>query len=180
MTPPFSCGCMDEATPVRMSSELTIIKQRRWSDCGPAALATVIEHHGSPADSDYIADAVALGRGGTDLLSLSQVAKRLGFWTQGSKGSYNAIPNLSLPVIAHVRRLLGGGHFVVVYGWNPLNVVLADPAIGIRKVSRRAFCRQWTGYLLTVAPAPRPQTLVMSEPADFPASLPVAVGRCAD
>jgi ABC-type bacteriocin/lantibiotic exporter with double-glycine peptidase domain len=137
-----------------MSSELTIIKQRRWSDCGLAALATVRKHRGSPADFDYVGDAIALGRGGTDLLDLSQIAKRLGFWTQGLKGSYNAIPNLSLPAIAHIRRLLGGGHFVVVYGWNPLNVVLADPAIGIRKVSRRAFCRQWTGYLLTVAPAP--------------------------
>jgi ABC-type bacteriocin/lantibiotic exporter with double-glycine peptidase domain len=83
MAPLFFRGCMDEATPVRMSSELTIITQRRWSDCGLAALATVIEHHGSPADFDYIGDAVAFGRGGTDLLSLSQVAKRPGFLDSG-------------------------------------------------------------------------------------------------
>jgi ATP-binding cassette subfamily B protein len=53
-----------------------------------------------------------------------------------------------LPAIAHLRRRLGGGHFVVVHRWTSAYVVIADPAVGLRKLSRRAFRRRSTGYLL--------------------------------
>ncbi len=34
----------------------------------------------------------------------------------------------TLPAIAHVRRRVGGGHFVVIHRWTSTHVVLADPA----------------------------------------------------
>ncbi len=131
-------------------------RQRRGNDCGPSALATVAAHHGLTVGNEDILDAVALDRHGTDLLTISQAAERLGFWTQGIKGTYDVIPEFMLPAIAHVNRRLGSGHFVVIHRWTCSHVVLADPAVGIRKVSRRAFCRCWTGYLLAIMPAPAP------------------------
>jgi len=139
-----------------MARELTMVRQRRGNDCGPSALATVVAYHGFTTDNGVIFNAVALNRRGTDLLTISRAAERLGFRTQGIKGSYDTIPELILPVIAHVRRRLGGGHFVVVHRWTCSHVVLADPAAGIRKVSKRTFCRRWTGYLLAILPAPIP------------------------
>jgi ABC-type bacteriocin/lantibiotic exporter with double-glycine peptidase domain len=92
-----------------MPGELTMARQRRGNDCGPSALATVAAHHGLTVGNDGILDAIALDRHGTDLLTISQAAERLGFWTQGIKGTYDVIPEIMLPAIAHVRRRLGAG-----------------------------------------------------------------------
>jgi ABC-type bacteriocin/lantibiotic exporter with double-glycine peptidase domain len=40
-----------------------------------------------------------------------------------------------------------------VHAWTTKHVVIADPAAGLRRVSRRVFCRRSTGYVLTVVPA---------------------------
>jgi hypothetical protein len=129
---------------------LAVIRQRNGNDCGPAALATVAAQHGLPLDYDSFCDQAALGSRGTDLLALSRLAEGLGFRTRGIKGSYDAMSTCTFPAIAHFRRSLAGGHFVVVHEWTAAGVVLADPGRGLRKISRRAFCRRWTGYLLLV------------------------------
>jgi ABC-type bacteriocin/lantibiotic exporter with double-glycine peptidase domain len=134
-----------------LAPELPIVRQRWGNDCGPAALATVAVHYGHPVEND-VWDAIALDRQGADLLALSRSAERLGFWTRGVKASYDGIGNCPLPAIAHVRRRFGVGHFIVVHRWTATHVVIADPAVGLRRMSRRAFCRRWTGYLLTVVP----------------------------
>jgi ABC-type bacteriocin/lantibiotic exporter with double-glycine peptidase domain len=57
-----------------------------------------------------------------------------------------------LPAIAHIRRRFGGGHFVVIYQWTPSYVVIGDPAVGLKTIAQRAFCRRSTGYLLLIQP----------------------------
>ena len=133
--------------------QLPAVRQRGGNDCGLAALATVAAHHGRALDYGELTDAVALDGDGTDLLTLSRLAERLGFRTRGVRASYDAIASCPLPVIAHVRRRFGSGHFVVVHRWTPGHVVVADPASGLRRLSRRAFCRRGTGYLLIVQPS---------------------------
>jgi ABC-type bacteriocin/lantibiotic exporter with double-glycine peptidase domain len=135
------------------SRELPLVRQSLGIDCGPAALATVAAYHGRPVDYDEFRTEVTLDRDGIDYLALSQIAERLGFRAQGAKASYDGIASCTLPAIAHLRRRFGGGHFVVVHRWTSTHVVLADPAVGLRKLSRRAFCRRSTGYLLIVQPA---------------------------
>ncbi|SRR6266851_3117958 len=138
------------------SRELIAVKQRRGSDCGLASLATVAQYYGRSVDYDDIFCAIALDGQGTNFLNISKIAELLGFSTQGFRGSYDAISSCTLPAIAHIRRILAGGHFVVVHCWNSSSVMVADPAVGTRMVSRRAFCRCWTGHLLTVVPARTP------------------------
>jgi ATP-binding cassette subfamily B protein len=137
-----------------LSQDLPLVRQSRGNDCGPAALATVAAYHGCPFAYDDLADEIALDRWGTDLLTLSGVAKRIGFLAEGVKASYDDIPHCRLPAIAHMLRV-GGGHFVVIYRWSPTHVVLGDPAVGLQTISRRAFCRRSTGYLLILQPAPK-------------------------
>lgn len=135
------------------SQDLPLVRQCWGNDCGPAALATIAAYHGCPFDYADLAGEIILDRRGTDLLSLSRVAKRIGFRVQGIKASYDDIPQCRLPAIAHLRHWVGGGHFVVIYRWALTHVVLGDPAMGLRRISRRAFCRRSTGYLLIVHPA---------------------------
>lgn len=136
------------------SPDLPLVRQSRGNDCGPAALATIAAYHGCPFAYDDLAYEIALDRWGTDLLTLSGVAKRIGFLAEGIKASYDDIPYCRLPAIAHIRRV-GIGHFVVIYGWTPTHVVLGDPAAGLQTISRRAFCRRSTGYFLIIQPAPK-------------------------
>jgi ABC-type bacteriocin/lantibiotic exporter with double-glycine peptidase domain len=138
------------------SRTLPVVRQRSGNDCGPASLATVANYHGCRIDYDNLCEEAAVDRQGTDLLALSRIAERLGFRAQGIKASYDAIPKFTLPAIAHIRRRIGDGHFVVIHRWTSTHVVLADPAVGLRKLSRRAFCRRSTGYILIIQPAPTP------------------------
>jgi ABC-type bacteriocin/lantibiotic exporter with double-glycine peptidase domain len=153
------------------SRDFPLVRQSWGNDCGPAALATVAAYHGCPFDYDDFSSEHALDRQGTNLLALSQIAERLGFQAQGIRASYDAIPNCTLPAIAHMRGRVGGGYFVVVHRWTAAHVVLADPAVGLRKLSRRAFCRRSTGYLLIIQPPPMPRSPTIDE-------VVTARGRC--
>lgn len=132
--------------------QLTVVRQRCDNDCGLAAVATVAAHHGCPVDYQDLTDHVVLDGDGTDLLTLSRLAERLGFQTRGVKTSYDAIATCQLPAIAHVRRRFSSGHFIVLHRWTPDHVVVADPARGLRKFSRKTYCRRQTGYLLLIEP----------------------------
>jgi ABC-type bacteriocin/lantibiotic exporter with double-glycine peptidase domain len=63
------------------------------------------------------------------------------------------IANCPLPAIAH---MLSGdaGHFVVLHRWSPDDVVIADPALGVRTLLRRAFSQRATGYILLIDRVP--------------------------
>ena len=109
-------------------------------------------HYSLPVSYREIAELVGAGPDGTNLLDLARAAQSLGFATQGLKGTYDAIADVSLPAIAHLRTRNGDGHFVVLQRWNPRTVVIADPARGIRTLRSDRFSKRWTGYLLTVSP----------------------------
>lgn len=134
-------------------SDLAIVKQERASDCGVATLATIAKYYACTVRYSKIVELVGTDSSGTNLLVLSRAAERLGFCTQGMKGTYDAIASVTLPAIVHLLSRTGRGHFVVLHRWNSRGVIVADPAVGIREIPRVEFCDSWTGYLLTVLPA---------------------------
>lgn len=139
-------------------SGVPVVRQKRGNDCGPAALAAIAAYYGCAFDYDDLSRETALDRHGTDLLVLSRIAEGLGLRAQGIKASYDAISRCTLPAIAHLRFVWGGGHFVVLHRWTSAHVVVADPARGARTLSRKSFCRRATGYLLLVQPDQRTTT----------------------
>ena len=148
-------GAMDACRQPRrgsLSHGLALIRQSWGNDCGPAALATVAAHYGCQFAYDDLAAEMPLDSRGTDLLALSRVAKLMGFRPHGVKASYGDISHCPFPAIAHIHRWFGGGHFVVVYRWSPTHVVVGDPAVGLRVLSRRAFCRRSSGLFLIIEP----------------------------
>lgn len=127
---------------------MNVVRQLTGNDCGIAALAMLAAHHGRPADFAQLAGEVPLKSQGIDLLTLSRLAQRLGLKTRGIQSSYEALATCRLPAIAHLRGPFGAGHFVVLLAWEPNCVTIADPARGLRTISRRRFCRLHSGYLL--------------------------------
>jgi ATP-binding cassette subfamily B protein len=133
-----------------------LVRQNDGRDCGAAALATVALYHRLPAGLEQIRDLAGTDRVGTNLLGMAQAAEKLGFAAKAVKGPYEALANVSLPAIAHVKTEDGPGHFVVLYRATKSSVVIADPGRGLRKLSRDDFGQQWTGRLLLLAPEPMP------------------------
>jgi len=131
------------------------VRQDDQSDCGAAALATVALHHGIPVGLQRMRDLAGTDRVGTHLLGLVRAAEGLGFSARAVKGSFEALPTVPLPAIAHVRTEEGLGHFVVLHRVGKGSVVVADPARGVETLSRAAFCDRWTGYLLLMVPEPK-------------------------
>jgi ATP-binding cassette subfamily B protein len=130
------------------------VRQDDQSDCGAAALATVARHYRIPIGVQMLRDLTGTDRVGTNLLGLARAAEQLGFLATGVQGSDDALSQVPLPAIAHVKSDDGLGHFVVVHRVKRNAVIVADPARGVLRQSRADFGRCWTGYLLLLAPEP--------------------------
>jgi ATP-binding cassette subfamily B protein len=128
------------------------VRQNDGSDCGAAALATVALHHRLAIPTQRLRELVGTDVAGTSFLGLLHAAERLGFSGIGVKGPYEALVRVPLPAIAHLKTEEGLGHFVVLYRVKRSAVVVADPARGVRALSRDEFCRQWSGHLLLLVP----------------------------
>jgi ATP-binding cassette subfamily B protein len=132
------------------------VRQSDQSDCGAAALATIALHHRRPIGVHQLRELAGTDRIGTNLLGLVGAAEKLGFSARAVKGPYEALPQVPLPAIAHVRTAEGLGHFIVLHRVTRAGVVIADPAGGVEKLSREQFCQRWTGYLLLLVPQNKP------------------------
>ena len=141
------------------------VRQHDQSDCGAAALATVALHYRRPLGLEQLRDLAGTDRIGTNLLGLLQAAERLGFTARGVKGVYEALSQVSLPAIAHIKTEEGLGHFVVLHRVRGHAVVVADPGRGVRQLSREEFCRRWTGYLLLLVPERQASAAAVRTPA---------------
>ncbi|TRV42946.1 MAG: peptidase domain-containing ABC transporter [Microcystis panniformis Mp_MB_F_20051200_S9] len=122
------------------------------SDCGAACLASIAKHSGYTIPISYIRDCVGTGQQGTTLLGLKRGAEVLGFHAQAVKGSaeildkFNSIP---LPAVIHWM----GYHWVVLYGRKRRKYVIADPAVGVRYLSRRELIEGWQNYIMLILEA---------------------------
>lgn len=97
-------------------------------------------------------EAVGTGARGTTLLGLRRGAENLGFIAKQVQASPELIDNLEkapLPAIIHWQ----GKHWVVLYGQKRSHYVVADPAIGIRRLTYDELKTGWSnGILLVLKP----------------------------
>ncbi|MGJ3253700.1 MAG: peptidase domain-containing ABC transporter [Elainellaceae cyanobacterium] len=128
------------------------VLQHDEEDCGAACVATVAKHHGRTLAISRIREAVGTGSRGTSLLGLSRGAESLGFNTRQVKANPDFLDQLHqapLPVIIHWN----GYHWVVLYGRQGKKYVIADPAVGIRYLTRRELMEGWgNGVMLLLEP----------------------------
>ena len=130
----------------------TIVRQRSDNECGAACLATVALHHGLKVSLREMRKQLRMDHAGTSLRELADAATSLGFEVRGVRASLNDLEGLPLPAIASVRLPSGDGHFVVIHKVKRDSILLADPATGIRRVSRQIFQHEWGGVLLLLIP----------------------------
>ncbi|NJK56978.1 MAG: peptidase domain-containing ABC transporter [Pleurocapsa sp. SU_5_0] len=129
-----------------------IVLQHSEEDCGAACLATVAKHYGRTFAISRVREAVGTGARGTTLLGLNRGAEAFGFNVRQVKATTEIIDRLTeipLPAIIHWK----GYHWMVLYGKKGKKYIVADPAVGIRHITRRELSVGWgNGVMLLLTP----------------------------
>ncbi|MGB3637831.1 MAG: ABC transporter transmembrane domain-containing protein [Rivularia sp. (in: cyanobacteria)] len=118
--------------------------QQSASDCGAASLVMVGRYWGKYFSVSRLRDVTNAGRSGATLRALASAAESVGFATRPVKATLEKFAQQSLPAVAHWE----GNHFIVVYQITKTHVIVGDPAIGQRTLTRKEFNEGWTGYAL--------------------------------
>lgn len=116
------------------------IKQHDITDCGAACLATVCKQNGYKIGITRIREASGTDKQGTNVYGVIKAAETLGFSAKGVKGDKEAFfSEFPLPCIAHV--IVDGNllHYVVIHKITKKQVIIADPGVGIVKLTPEEF-----------------------------------------
>ena len=133
------------------------VRQKFDFSCGSAALATLLTHHYNHpvSEKDVFAEMYERGdkekiqREGFSLLDMKVYLAARGFEADGYKADLEKLETARIPAIALIRER-GYHHFVVVKGMVNGRVLLGDPAVGTRAMSREHFERLWVNGVLFV------------------------------
>jgi ATP-binding cassette subfamily B protein len=135
----------------RRARRYPALLQLSETDCGAACLSMILRYFRKHVSINRLRDKANVSREGATLYSIAEAAETLGFHTRGIRASYEHLLRVELPAVAHWE----GFHYIVLYEARPDRVIVADPAIGLRRLSREEFEKGWTGYLLLMTPTPK-------------------------
>ncbi len=165
-------GCADKtALPVlpknmgsAMVQDVPFLVQEQYQ-CGPAALAMVLNHAGDRITPDAIArDIFRKDIRGSVNLDMILYPRRRGFDSLFGKGSPQTIINavdIGRPIVVMVDQglpMVRKLHYMVVVGYTPTEVVVHSGTTRCKRIPWKDFLSQWegTGYwMLTVKPKER-------------------------
>jgi HlyB family type I secretion system ABC transporter len=133
------------------STPLPFIQQQSSSDCGAACLTMICQYWGKRFSINTLRSLAQVDRTGASLGGLAEACESLGFHTLAVRGSLSKLEEQSNPWIAHWQT----SHYVVVWQVKGNKVLISDPAIGKRQLSRSDFEANWTGFALLLEPTER-------------------------
>lgn len=139
------------------------VKQHDDTDCAAACIVTICKQKGYNVGIAQIREIAGTDRRGTNVFGVVTALEKLGFRTKAVKTkqiNFNIFnEKISLPCIAHV--IVNGSllHYVVIHKITKKQVIIADPARGIVKLSPAEFFGevheegkppkyQWSGVLI--------------------------------
>jgi ATP-binding cassette subfamily B protein len=116
------------------------VKQLDVMDCGPACIQMIAAFYGKKHPLKCIRDNSSIMHSGVNLLGLSEAAEKIGFRTVGAKLSLRMLEEkANMPCILHWKQ----EHFVVLYRVKKNCFHIADPALGLIKLSKDEFEQCW-------------------------------------
>jgi predicted double-glycine peptidase len=152
----------------------TVVRQHYDFSCGSAAVATLLTYHyGRPTDENApfvemwkAGNQDVIRKAGFSMLDMKHYLQTLGFRVAGFRLDPAQLARLDQPVIV-LLDLKGYKHFVVVKGTSAHEVLLGDPALGLRKMPVEEFVAAWNGIALAIVDSPDHEKPVFNQVSEW-------------
>lgn len=146
--------------PVKSIRELkyrAVVRQQFDFSCGSAAVATLLTYHyRAPVTEQDVflamyekGDRETIHREGFSLFDMKQYLDDRGYEADGIYAGLDDLARVGVPAIVLVN-LNGYNHFVVIKGVNNGEVMVGDPAAGLKLYRKAEFEKIWTNGILFV------------------------------
>ena len=131
------------------------IPQVDEADCGVACLAMILKHYHAQVSIAHLRHLAKTNMEGTTALGLVKTAEQFKLEVQAIKADMSLfdIKDLQYPFIVHVIKDGDLFHYYVVLGKTKTHIIIADPdpSVGIKRMSKKRFEKEWTGITLLMA-----------------------------
>lgn len=139
----------------------TVLRQRYDFSCGSAALASLLSfHYDRPTTEEHVFDAMydlgdkeRIHRTGFSLLDMKGYLEARGLRSDGFRVSLEKLEAAQVPAITLINSN-GYKHFVLIKGVRGDEVIVGDPAAGVRIYQRAAFAAMWEGIAFIIRDEP--------------------------
>lgn len=126
------------------------------TDCGAACLAMILKNYHSRVSIAHLRHIAKTNTEGTTALGLVKTAEKFDMNVQAVKADMSLfdMSDIQYPFIVHVIKDGGLLHYYIVLKSTKRKIIVADPdsTSGIKKMSRKAFEKEWTGITLFMVP----------------------------
>jgi len=127
---------------------LNIVMQAEASECGLACVAMIANFHGNRISLDRLRQVNPVSIQGSNLTQIMQLGDLLGFSCRALKVQLAELNELNTPCILHWNFQ----HFVVLNKITKTHCEIADPALGLRKLSMQQVSDAFTGVAIEMQP----------------------------
>lgn len=139
----------------------TVVRQQYDYSCGSAALATLLSHHyGVRVTEAEVFEAMyakgdqeKIRKVGFSLLDMKRHLATRGMTADGYRATLKQLEAAKAPALA-VISVGSYRHFVVIKGVRGGEVLVGDPALGLKTYSEAEFAKVWNGIVFAVHTAP--------------------------
>jgi predicted double-glycine peptidase len=133
----------------------TVYKQQYDFSCGSAALASLLTYHYDDVvnEQDVFVDMYQNGnqqkiqQKGFSLLDMKNYLERRGYRSDGFKIKLDQLITANAPAITILNNK-GYLHFIIIKGLNEQEVLVGDPAVGVKIIPRGEFEEMWGKRIL--------------------------------
>jgi predicted double-glycine peptidase len=153
------------------------VQQKYDFSCGSAALSTLLTYHYEdrvPEEEIFMAmynagDKDKIRREGFSLLDMKNYLQRRGYQSDGFKIGLDKVRQVGVPALVLISNH-GYKHFVVLKGVSANAVLLGDPALGARVMTRKEFEASWNGLVFLVRSHKEVAMRHFNQVAEWPSS----------
>ena len=135
----------------------SVVRQNYDFSCGSAARATLLTYHyDTPKTEEMLFDRMwaagnkeKIRREGFSLLDMKKYLQSIGMRSDGFRVPLDKLRQVGVPTITLITTR-GYTHFVVLRGITDTHVVVGDPALGSRLMTREQFEKEWSGIAFAI------------------------------
>lgn len=135
----------------------SVVRQEHDFSCGSAAIATLLTHHyGRPTTEAEafrtmfeVGDQAAIHRFGFSLADMQRYLDTVGLRSDGFKVTLDKLSEVGIPAITLINTK-GYNHFVVVKGVRGGDILVGDPALGLKAIPKAEFEAMWQQVMFVI------------------------------